>query len=231
LNLEKLGTFIHNKREEAGIPLAKAAQKAGIGRSTLWILEHGNNPKTGKPSRPSKDILERLAQVFHMSQDELDEAFALADYQACTQPAQASSHVPPTLQTGATLQGFPSQASTITEINGTVYLASDGYLHAFDAKTGKRLWSSSTDVSAQEQNYGMASGDDVELSALENFLRQMQEEFTADIISQMRTIFRKELARHEAKRNTEPAHVQSEVQRISRSLAASTKDTKELVKI
>jgi len=90
VNLEKLGTLIHNKREEVGIPLAKAAHKAGIGRSTLWILERGKSPQTGKPSRPSKDILERLAEVLHMDQDEQAEALALADYKVDKQSQQIS---------------------------------------------------------------------------------------------------------------------------------------------
>ncbi len=158
MNLEKLGTFIHNKREEAGIPLAKAAQKAEIGRSTLWILEQGKNPKTGKPSRPSKDILERLAVVLHMSQAETEEVLSLADYKVSTQPAQISNQVSLALQTGATQQHSPSPATTITEINGTVYLANNGYLQAFDAKTGKRLWSSSTEVPPLEPAYDFLSG-------------------------------------------------------------------------
>lgn len=143
MKLEELGTFIHNKREEAGIPLAKAAQKAGIGRSTLWILEQGRNPKTGKPSRPSKDKLERLALVLHMSQDELEEALSLAGYQITKHPQQSSNHITPTLQKSTTYQPPSPPAATITEINGTVYLASNGCLQAFDARTGNHLWSSS----------------------------------------------------------------------------------------
>jgi transcriptional regulator with XRE-family HTH domain len=100
VNLEKLGTLIHTKREEVGIPLAKAAQKAGIGRSTLWILERGKSPQTGKPSRPSKDILERLAEVLHMSQAETEGLLALADYKVTGEHLSTSRNVPPAEQWG-----------------------------------------------------------------------------------------------------------------------------------
>ena len=109
MNLEKLGTIIHNKREEVGIPLAKAAQKAGIGRSTLWILEQGKNPKTGKPSRPSKDILERLAEVLHMSQAELEEILTFAGYQISTKLTQT-----PTNQVLAAMQTATTQEHTMS---------------------------------------------------------------------------------------------------------------------
>ncbi len=157
MNLEKLGAVIHNKREEVGVPLAKAAQKAGIGRSTLWILEHGKNPKTGKPSRPSKDILERLAEVLRMNQDELAEALTLADYHVTRQSSQASNHISAATKTDIT-QHSSSPAPTIIEINGIVYYAHDGYLEAFDARTGQRFWSSPSDVPPLEPAHDFVSG-------------------------------------------------------------------------
>ena len=81
MNLKKLGSLLHDKREALGIPLAALARKASVGRSTLWTLERGENPKTGKPSRPAKDILERLATALRLSQAERDELFLLAGYQ------------------------------------------------------------------------------------------------------------------------------------------------------
>lgn len=157
MNLIELGTFIHTKREEVGIPLAKAAQKAGIGRSTLWIIERGEDPKTGKPSRPSKDKLERLAEVLHMSPAETEELLSLADYHVARQPSQASNHISVAAKTNTT-QHPPSPAPTITEINGTVYYAHDGYLEAFDAETGNRLWSTTIGVSPMEPAQASVSG-------------------------------------------------------------------------
>ena len=125
MNLEKLGTLIHNKREEAGMPLATAAKRAGIGRSTLGIIEAGVNPQTGKPSRPAKDILERLTETLHMSQTEIEELLSLADY-TVARPA-----------TGQGQRQLPSSALVVSELNGTVYYAYNGYLGAIDAQTGK----------------------------------------------------------------------------------------------
>jgi transcriptional regulator with XRE-family HTH domain len=199
VNLEKLGTIIHNKREEVGISLTKAAQKAGIGRSTLWILESGKNPKTGKPSRPSKDILERLAGALHMSQDELEEALSLADYKVGTQPAQTSNQVPPALQKGTTQKLPPSPAATITEINGTVYLVNDGYLQAFDAKSGVRLWSSPTDAFPLETLITEQTGKS-ELSSLQNAIERIQEEIE-DLREHLPLIIERKFNKLDAKLN------------------------------
>src|SRR5437764_6956585 len=98
MDLEKLGKMIRQKREEIGIPPSVLAEKTGIRRPTLWIYERGENPKTGKPSRPSKDKLERLAEVLHMSQIETEELLSLADYKLPKQQQQTSSQVSPTLQ-------------------------------------------------------------------------------------------------------------------------------------
>src|SRR6266487_2311983 len=149
MDLKKLGTIIRNKREEIGIPPSILAEKTGIRRPTLWIYERGENPKTSKPSRPSKDKLERLAAVLHMSQAETEELLSLADYHITRQPSQASNHISAATKTDTT-QRPSSPAPTITEINGTVYYAHDGYLEAFDARTGNRLWSSPTVVPPRE---------------------------------------------------------------------------------
>lgn len=95
MDLKKLGQQLHNKREALGIPLAALARKASVGRSTLWTLERGENPKTGKPSRPAKDILERLATALHLTATELDELLVLAGYQVdpAPQPETATSLV------------------------------------------------------------------------------------------------------------------------------------------
>jgi transcriptional regulator with XRE-family HTH domain len=140
VNLEKLGILIHNKREEAGIPLSKAAKRAGIGRSTLWIIERGENPQTGRPSQPSKDILERLAEVLHMSQAETEEMLSLADY-AVARPA-----------TGQGRRQLPSSALVVSELNGTVYYAYNGYLGAVDAKTGQPRWPNPVSLPKEENS-------------------------------------------------------------------------------
>lgn len=133
MNLEKLGTLIQKKREDVGIPLAKAAKKAGIGRSTLWILERGESPQTGKPARPAKDILERLAEALYMSQEETDELLLLADYRVAKQPSYTSPY------RSAAREPVPTPP-VITKLDDVIYYAHDGKLAAFDAETGRPRW-------------------------------------------------------------------------------------------
>lgn len=80
MDLKALGAYIHNKRESLGISPSELASKAEVGRTTLWILERGENPKTGKPSRPTKDLLERLGFVLCLEPAEIDALLELAGY-------------------------------------------------------------------------------------------------------------------------------------------------------
>jgi transcriptional regulator with XRE-family HTH domain len=80
MDLKALGAYIHNKRQSLGISPSELAGKAEVGRTTLWILERGENPKTGKPSRPTKDLLERLGFVLCLEPAEIDTLLELAGY-------------------------------------------------------------------------------------------------------------------------------------------------------
>ncbi len=80
MDLKALGAYIHDKRESLGISPSELASKAEVGRTTLWILERGENPKTGKPSRPTKDLLERLGFVLCLEPAEIDALLELAGY-------------------------------------------------------------------------------------------------------------------------------------------------------
>src|SRR5579863_10450124 len=91
MNLKQLGIVLHNKRKGLGIPLAVLARKANVGRSTLWALERGENPKTGKPSRPSHEILERLATSLVLTPEERAEVMMLAGYEESDQVTQVPS--------------------------------------------------------------------------------------------------------------------------------------------
>lgn len=91
MNLKQLGSLLHDKREALGIPLAALARKASVGRSTLWTLERGENPKTGKPSRPAKDILERVAIALRLTPSETHELLTLAGYEIEHIPFQEPS--------------------------------------------------------------------------------------------------------------------------------------------
>jgi transcriptional regulator with XRE-family HTH domain len=213
MDLKKLGTLIHNKREEIGIPPSILAEKTGIRRPTLWIYERGENPKTGKPSRPSKDKLERLAEVLHMSQEETEELLSLADYTVAQQPRQSSSLIHHPLQTGVPQQ--VTLSPTITEINGTVYYAHDGYLEAFDARTGSCLWSSPTGVSPLDPALT------VELPLLQNAIERIEEDIE-DFRKHLPRIIQREIIKFEARLNKDQqgAHVYSTTKRNTPSYKA-----------
>lgn len=80
VDLARLGQVLKEKRKEWGIPQAEVARRANVDRNTLWALERSKNPKTGKPSRPSKDKLERLGRVLRFNPEEQKEIMTLAGY-------------------------------------------------------------------------------------------------------------------------------------------------------
>jgi transcriptional regulator with XRE-family HTH domain len=80
MDLKRLGNILQDRRETLGIPAAVLARRAGIARSTLWMVENGENPRTEKPSRLSKDKLERLMTVLRIDPQEQLELLNLAGY-------------------------------------------------------------------------------------------------------------------------------------------------------
>lgn len=188
MDLKKLGSIIRNKRVEIGIPPSILAAKLEISRPTLWVWERGENPRTGKPSRPSKHALERLTEVLHMSQAELEEILTLAGYQVSTKPTQTPNQVSATIQTGTIHQHQSSSPVTITEINGTVYFAYDGNLEAFDAKSGNRLWFTSTCVPPLEPAQALVSGhiEAAKTATPLNTLESTQEDFQKSVEAAIR---------------------------------------------
>lgn len=80
MDLKKLGQMLQQKRETLGLPATTVAKRAGIGRTTLWKVERGEDSRTGQPSRLSKDKLERLLEVLGMSQREKVHLLQLAGY-------------------------------------------------------------------------------------------------------------------------------------------------------
>lgn len=65
-DLQKLADLLRNARGSLGLTRTEAALRAGISVSHLWVLEGGNNPKTGKQSTPSFDVCLRLAEVLRV---------------------------------------------------------------------------------------------------------------------------------------------------------------------
>jgi transcriptional regulator with XRE-family HTH domain len=76
MDLQKLAEELTSRRKQLGMPLAEVARRTGIERYTLWVYERGKNPRTGKPSRPAKDRLERLAAVLSVDPDEQEDLLA-----------------------------------------------------------------------------------------------------------------------------------------------------------
>jgi transcriptional regulator with XRE-family HTH domain len=76
MDLQNLAEELSARRKQLGMPLTEVARRAALERYTLWVYERGVNPKTGKPSRPGKDRLERLAAVLSVDPDEQEEFLA-----------------------------------------------------------------------------------------------------------------------------------------------------------
>jgi transcriptional regulator with XRE-family HTH domain len=71
MDLQRLGQELFQRRKRFDIPQTAVARKAKVHRGTIGVLERAAHPKTGKPVRPSADILERLAAA--LSVDALDQ--------------------------------------------------------------------------------------------------------------------------------------------------------------
>lgn len=85
MDLEKLADLLRKQIQSSGIPIAEVARRAGIGRSTLHLVLRGANPRTGKPTRLSRDRLERLAAVLALDEDARIALLKLAAYPALEQ--------------------------------------------------------------------------------------------------------------------------------------------------
>lgn len=65
-------SFPHLLRQLRGdSPLREAAERAGISHTYLSQLEKGEDPRTGKPIRPSVDTLKGLAKAYNYSYEDL----------------------------------------------------------------------------------------------------------------------------------------------------------------
>lgn len=73
-----LGAWLKAKRLEAGLNLRQAAIAAGIDHARLMDLERGVDRNTGRPTRPRRETLERLAQAYRLGFDVVAEAAGVA---------------------------------------------------------------------------------------------------------------------------------------------------------
>lgn len=137
MDLKKLGEVLRKKRDDLGISAASLSRKAGIGRTTIWIVERGEDPKTGKPSRISKDKLERWGKGLLMNPLEVNQILGLAEYTAPPQQSMTAtkeallkkSSGPPLLfQTGAMAYQTPrsqEREELLQELNELLDLAEE----------------------------------------------------------------------------------------------------------
>jgi len=85
--LRTLGKLMSAKRRELGLTCREVAGRSGISNAYLSALEHGVNPKTGKPSRPSYDKLLQLGRTLGLG----GEAYGLAGYDAPEEVSERTS--------------------------------------------------------------------------------------------------------------------------------------------
>jgi len=71
VELEVLGTLLEKTRTDRGLSARETAERAGISPAYLRAIERHENPKTGKPSRPSVDALLGLASALETDAAEL----------------------------------------------------------------------------------------------------------------------------------------------------------------
>jgi transcriptional regulator with XRE-family HTH domain len=84
--LDELGSAVETKRRDLRRSAREVADAAGISAVYLRVIETGLNPKTGRASRPSPEVVVRLARALGMPPDAL---LALAGYQDLRADIQA----------------------------------------------------------------------------------------------------------------------------------------------
>jgi tetratricopeptide (TPR) repeat protein/transcriptional regulator with XRE-family HTH domain len=97
-SLRQLGTRLKERRKQLRMPAKEVAAAAGITPTYLWMLEAGTNPKTKRPSRPSVNVLAKLAATLQLPPDEL---FALAAYPALSRREPTDADQAPAMTTPA----------------------------------------------------------------------------------------------------------------------------------
>lgn len=80
--LSALGARVEARRRDLGKSAREVALRAGISPVYLRVIETGRNPKTDRASRPSAEVLVRLAQALEMQPDDLLEDAGYLDLRA-----------------------------------------------------------------------------------------------------------------------------------------------------
>lgn len=69
----ELGAWLLAQRQKTGLSLRKAAKRAGITHSRLGDLEKGVSHVTLRPTRPRRELAERIAKIYNAPMDQLAE--------------------------------------------------------------------------------------------------------------------------------------------------------------
>lgn len=77
MNLLKLGKYLGERRHQLGLRALEVAKKARVSRAYLSIIETGRNPRTGRPSKPSLEVLVLLSKILDL---DLSDLVKLAGY-------------------------------------------------------------------------------------------------------------------------------------------------------
>lgn len=67
----KLGMIIHEYRKAHKFSMDAMATRSGLSKAYIAILENERNPISGKPSKPSLETIQKLAQAMDITTDEL----------------------------------------------------------------------------------------------------------------------------------------------------------------
>jgi transcriptional regulator with XRE-family HTH domain len=62
-----LGAFLKAERQRRGWTIRQAAEKAGVSHNRLVEVERGAKYSTDRPTAPSRELLERLAEAYSLS--------------------------------------------------------------------------------------------------------------------------------------------------------------------
>lgn len=85
-SLRQFGTVLRQARRERGLSARRLAEQSELSAVYLLTLETGVNRRTGRPSQPSPEIVERLAQTLNIDPDSF---LTLAGYTPSTLPIRA----------------------------------------------------------------------------------------------------------------------------------------------
>ena len=64
---KELAKILKERRLELGLKARVVARRLGIGHTTLWIWERGEDPRNGRPATPSIEYIYKLADIYGLS--------------------------------------------------------------------------------------------------------------------------------------------------------------------